>query len=56
MAVNVLKVILRRNTGNFWNDADRSRRKYWEINASEGQFVHHKSHMDWAGIESMPSR
>jgi hypothetical protein len=35
---------------NWWNDTDREKQKYWEINLLQYCFVHHKSHTDWPGI------
>jgi hypothetical protein len=34
-----------------WNEIDREKPKYSRKNLSQCQFVHHKSHMDWPGIE-----
>jgi hypothetical protein len=40
----------------WWNDTDRGILKYWEKNLSHTHFIHHKSHMDWTGIEHDPGR
>jgi hypothetical protein len=37
-----------------WNGIDRVKPKYSGENLSQCHFVHHKSHMDWAGIEPRP--
>ena len=37
-----------------WNNANRKNLKYLEKDLSQGPFVHHKSHMDWPGIEPRP--
>ena len=36
------------------NNANRKNLKYLEKDLSQGHFVHHKSHMDWPGIEPRP--
>jgi hypothetical protein len=37
-----------------WNEIDMGKPKYSGKNLSQWQFVHHKSHTDWAGIEPGP--
>jgi hypothetical protein len=37
-----------------WNETDRGKPKYSEKNLSQCHSVHHKSHMDWHGIETGP--
>jgi hypothetical protein len=39
-----------------WNEIDRGKPKYSYKNLSQCHFIHHKSHMDWTGIESPPPR
>jgi hypothetical protein len=35
-----------------WNETDRGKSKYSGKNLTQYHFVHHKSHMDWHGIEA----
>jgi hypothetical protein len=35
----------------WWNNTDRGKLKYLEKILLLGQFVHHKSNIDWPGIE-----
>jgi hypothetical protein len=35
----------------WWDDTERGKPKYWEINLYQCHFVYHKSHIDWFGIE-----
>jgi hypothetical protein len=35
----------------WWNDGDREKPKYWEKTLSHCNFIDHKLHMDWSGIE-----
>jgi hypothetical protein len=35
----------------WWNDNDSGKPKYLKKNLSHCHSVHHKSHMDWPGIE-----
>jgi hypothetical protein len=39
-----------------WNEIGMGKRKYSGKNLSQCRFVHHKSHMDWPGIEPGPPR
>jgi hypothetical protein len=39
-----------------WNEIERGKRKNLGKNMSQCHFVHHKSHMDWPGIEPGPPR
>jgi hypothetical protein len=38
----------------YWKDTDKRRPKYLEKNMSYCLFGHHKSHMEWPGIELGP--
>jgi len=35
----------------WWDDRDRGKPMYSERNPSHCHIVHHKSHVDWSGIE-----
>ena len=37
------------STKYWWNDTDRVKPKYWEVNLSHWQSVHDKHHTDWPG-------
>jgi hypothetical protein len=47
---------LRMSMERWWNDTDRRRPKYSQKYLSQSHIAHHKSHMDWSGIESEPPR
>jgi len=38
----------------WWNDTDKGKPKYWEINLFHCHCVYHSSHMDWVMIEPGP--
>jgi hypothetical protein len=40
----------------WWNGSDMGKLNYSVNNLSQFCFVHHKSHMDWPGIEPGPLR
>jgi len=40
----------------WWNDTDRGKLKNWVKNPTDCYFVHHKSKMEWPGIETRISR
>ena len=42
-----IKLSLRR----WWNYTDSGNDKYWEKRLTHCRFVHHKSYVDWPGIE-----
>jgi hypothetical protein len=37
-----------------WDDDERGKPKYFEKNLSQRHFVHHKSKIDWLGLEPGP--
>jgi hypothetical protein len=37
-----------------WNDTEKGKPKYWEINLFQCHCVYHSSHMDWVMIEPGP--
>ena len=41
---------LNMSMGDWWNETDREKRKYWEYSLSKCHFIHHKFHVDWPGI------
>jgi hypothetical protein len=40
----------------WWNNPDERKPKYLEEYLSRCHFVHHKSHIDWRGLEQEPPR
>jgi hypothetical protein len=45
------KSVLRLNMEQRWSDTDRGNPKYSRNNNSQSNFIQHKSHVDWLGIE-----
>jgi len=39
----------------WWNNDDSDKQKDLDKNQNQWHYVHHKSHMDWNGIEHGPS-
>ena len=38
----------------WWNDTEKGKPKYWEINLFHCHCVYHSSHMGWVMIEPVP--
>jgi hypothetical protein len=38
----------------WWNDTDKGKPKYWEINLFQCHCAYHSCHMDWVMIEPDP--
>ena len=49
-------ILMKISKENRLNDIDRVKPKYFEETLSQCHFVHHKSLLDWSGIEPWPSR
>jgi len=44
------------NMDQWWNDTDMGNLKCSEKNLSHCRFIHHKSHIDYCGVDARPSQ
>jgi len=47
---------MKMSTEHWWNTTDRDKLKSWDRHLFQCHFVYHKYHVDWLGIELMPSK